>query len=80
MVHVDAIVSGSGRRLNIQSSDSDHPPDHSFSAPAAAGYNRVDMDHQLPVSTAVDRVIHIPFRKAGVAGVPGEHAEACLTG
>jgi hypothetical protein len=33
-------------------------------APAAAGYNRVDMDHQLPVSNSVDRVIHIPLSEA----------------
>ena len=33
-------------------------------APAAGGYNRGDMDHQLPVSNSVDRVIHIPLSEA----------------
>ena len=33
-------------------------------APAGAGYNRGDMDHQLHVSDRVDRVIHIPLSEA----------------
>jgi len=33
-------------------------------APTAGGYNRRDMDHQLPVSNSVDRVIHIPLSEA----------------
>jgi hypothetical protein len=33
-------------------------------APVVAGYNPVDMDHQLHVSDSVDRVIHIPLSEA----------------
>jgi hypothetical protein len=33
-------------------------------APVTAGYNRVEMDHQLHVSDSLDRVIHIPLSEA----------------
>ena len=32
--------------------------------PATARYNPAEMDHQLPVSNSVDRVIHIPLSEA----------------